>query len=245
VRGERDRVERPVGQRHRRRAVAFGIIVGVVLGVQTATTPASLDFAPVTLQAAAGIIGRSTVEVLAFGCDLQRRDGTAVMIAPGMMLTNEHVITGSRLIDLVAEGYPTTASATWSVATAGDVATVSAPLGSVPSIALAQADPAVGSTVLLGGYPHAPAGQPDPGLVIDQMTVVGTLPGTDIGEPWPVLRLSGSAMQGMSGGPVLDAAGHLAGIVFGDEVPTGNALVIPASALRSLLRTDAFVPSGC
>jgi len=225
--------------------VVLAVVAGVVLGVPSATTPARFDFAPVTLQAAAGIIGRSTVEVLAFGCNLQRRDGSAVMIAPGMMLTNEHVITGSRLIDLVADGYPTTPSATWAVATAGDVATMSAPLTDVPSVALAPTDPTVGSTVLLGGYPHAGGGQADPGLVIDQMSVVGLLRGSDIGEPWPVLRLSGSARQGMSGGPVLDAAGHLAGIVFGNEVPTGNALVIPASALRSLLRTDAFVPSGC
>jgi len=223
----------------------LAVITAVVLGVQTATTPARLDFAPVTLQAAAGIIGRSTVEVLAFGCNLQRRDGSAVMIAPGVMLTNEHVITSSRLIDLVARGYPTTSTATWSVATAGDVATVSAPLAGLPSIALAPTDPTIGSTVLLGGYPHGLTGQPDPGLEIDQMTVVGFLAGGDIGEPWRVLRLSGSARQGMSGGPVLDAAGHLAGILFGNEVPTGNALVIPASALRSLLRANAFVPSGC
>jgi S1-C subfamily serine protease len=223
----------------------LGVIVGVVLGVPTRTTPASLDFAPVSLQAAAGILGRSTVEVLAFGCNLQRRDGSAVMVGPGMMLTNEHVITGSRLIDLVAHGYPTTASAAWSVATAGDVGTVSAPLTDLPSIPLAPSDPTVGSSVLLGGYPHGLVGQPDPGLVIDQMSVVGFLPGADIGEPWPVMRLSGSARVGMSGGPVLDSAGHLAGIVFGDEVPTGNALVIPASALRSLLRANAFVPSSC
>jgi len=232
-------------RRRRRRVVVVAVILGVVFGVQTATTPADLDITPVSLQSAAAILGHSTVEVLAFGCNLQRRDGTAVMIAPGMMLTNEHVITGSRLIDLVADGYPTTASATWAVATAGDVATVSAPLTGLPSIALAPTDPAVGSTVLLGGYPHSSGGQPDLGLVIDQMSVVGSLPGAEIGEPWRVLRLSGSARQGMSGGPVLDAAGHLAGILFGNEVPTGNALVIPASALRSLLRANAFVPSGC
>jgi hypothetical protein len=148
------------------------------------------------------------------------------------------------LVDLVADGYPTTASPTWAVATAGDVATVSAPLTGVPTIGLAPTDPKIGSTVLLGGYPHA-AGQQDPGLVIDQMSVVGFLAGSEIGEPWRVLRLSGSARQGMSGGPVLDASGHLAGILFGNEIPTGNALVIPASALRSLLRADAFVPSGC
>jgi hypothetical protein len=224
--------------------VVVAVIAAVVFGVQTATTPANLDITPMTLQAAATIIGHSTVEVLAFGCNLQRRDGTAVMVAPGVMLTNEHVITGSRLIDLVANGYPTTASATWAVATAGDVATVSAPLTGLPTIALAPTDPKTGSTVLLGGYPHA-AGQEDPGLVIDQMSVVGSLAGGQIGEPWRVLRLSGSAQQGMSGGPVLDASGHLAGILFGNEIPTGNALVIPASALRSLLRADAFVPSGC
>ena len=221
------------------------VILAVVFGVQTATTPARLDITPVSLQAAAAILGHSTVEVLAFGCNLQRRDGTAVMIAPGMMLTNEHVITGSRLIDLVADGYPTTASATWAVATAGDVATVSAPLTGLPSIALAPTDPVGRQHRLVRGispFPGRPT-RPGSGHRPDER---GRVPsGAEIGEPWRVLRLSGSASQGMSGGPVLDAAGHLAGILFGNEVPTGNALVIPASALRSLLRANAFVPSGC
>ena len=44
----------------------------------------------------------------------------------------------------------------------------------------------------------------------------------------------GAARPGMSGGPVLDETGRLAGLVFGVDTVTNDTLAIPASALREL-----------
>jgi len=75
--------------------------------------------------------------------------------------------------------------------------------------------------------------------------VVDYVAGPTLDQPWPVMRLDAPVRPGMSGGPVLDASGRLAGIVFGNEVPTGQALVIPVSQLRRLLADHAFVPVAC
>jgi S1-C subfamily serine protease len=217
----------------------------VLAGTATATTPAQADFTPISAQAAAGLLRRATVQVLAFGCDLQRHEGTAVAVGSGRFLTNQHVVAGSRLVDLVADGAPTQVGDQATVALAGDVADLPAPGLDTPTLALAPRDPLPGTAVHVAGFPSAPSGQREPGLVIDSQSVVGYTPGPEVGQPWPVLRLSGTARPGMSGGPVLDASGRLAGILFGIEVPTGQALAIPASALRRLLRSSSFVATSC
>jgi S1-C subfamily serine protease len=49
----------------------------------------------------------------------------------------------------------------------------------------------------------------------------------------------------MSGGPVLDQRGRLAGVVFAVQSPTDDALAIPVSAVRSILRGILTAPLGC
>lgn len=221
------------------------VTAGAVVMVQTPTLPTRLDFTPVSPQAAARLISASTVQVLAFGCNLERREGSAVAIAPDRILTNTHVVGGSRMVDVVADNRPTTVSADATVAKAGDVASLVDIGLDLPGLPLARQDAAAGSEVRLAGYPSAPDGVRAPGLVIDDEHVVGYVSGAAVGEPWPVMRLSGGALPGMSGGPILDAAGRLAGIVFGNELPSGNALAVPASALRRLIASGSFIPSTC
>ena len=112
-------------------------------------------------------------------------------------------------------------------------------------MALANGDPAPGTLVRVAGYPSAPTGQRDPGFTVIQTSILDYVRGAEVGEPWPVMRLANPVRPGMSGGPVLDASGRLAGIVFGNELPTGEALAVPASQLRRLLGTNAFVPVAC
>jgi S1-C subfamily serine protease len=213
-------------------------VVGVV-GPVTSTIPARYDVAPLSGADAATLLGGSTVQVMVFGCDLRRQEGTAVAVGPSRLLTNEHVVRGARVVDLATDDGPTVSDVSVGVAPAGDVATVQAPGLALTPLLLAAADPAPGDPVRLAGFPAQPVGT---GLVVESLRVVGWV---SAGQPWPVLRLSGPSRPGMSGGPVLDAAGRLAGIVFGNEVQTGQALVIPASVLRSLMQAGRFVPATC
>ena len=235
----------------RRLARALRLATGAALAAAVVGVPASAtisardDFEPVSAVRAEQLIRGATVQILAFGCNLQRRDGSAVAIGPARLLTNRHVVGASRIVDVVADGYPTTVADPPTVATAGDVATVTARGLDLSGLMLASADPPAGTPVRLAGYPSAPADQAGPGLVIENLKVVDYLPGSSVGQPWPIMRLSGEARPGMSGGPVLDDRGRLAGVVFGNELPTGDALAVPASALRRLVSSGAFVPDAC
>ncbi len=221
------------------RAVAGLLVTAAgVLVPATSTIQSRYDFAPVTAAQAGDLLQASTVQVVAFGCDLRRRDGTAVVIGADRLLTNRHVVDASRVVNVFPEDGPSV-TAVVRVAWQGDVASVLATGLGRPALRLASRDPLPGDRVRLAGFPAQP---PSAGLVVESLRVVGSV---SAGQPWRVLRLSGPARQGMSGGPVLDEAGRLAGIVFGNEVQTGQALVIPASALDQLIRADAFTSAGC
>ena len=226
--------------------VLIALATGATLvATQRPTIPARLDVAPISAQKAAVLLTQSTVQVLAFGCDLSNRQGSAVLIGPGRLLTNAHVVVGSREVDLSADGFPTVVAPAPSVAKAGDVAVVAAPSIDAAGVTLAGSDPEVGDVVRVAGFPSAPLGDRPIGLKISSAEVIGTLPGAAVGEPWPLIRLSVPVQEGMSGVPVLNQQGRLAGIIIGNEVPTGQALAIPVSALRQVLDGGDVVAAAC
>jgi S1-C subfamily serine protease len=49
----------------------------------------------------------------------------------------------------------------------------------------------------------------------------------------------------MSGGPVLDHAGRVVGVVFAVQSPTNDALAIPVSVVRRMLSGKVTAPLGC
>src|SRR5579862_7778973 len=105
-------------------AAGSALVMLVVVGTPTRTTPAGADFTPVGADAALATLQRSTAQVMAFGCDLERHDGTAVAVAGGQLLTNAHVVEGSRLVDIVPDDAATEVGGEPMVADAGDVALV-------------------------------------------------------------------------------------------------------------------------
>jgi S1-C subfamily serine protease len=77
----------------------------------------------------------------------------------------------------------------------------------------------------------------DNGLVVIVARVVDNAHGT--------IRLDMPVTPGMSGGPVLDRSGRLAGLVYGVQSPTNDALVIPASVLRSVISAGLSAGRTC
>jgi len=227
-----------------RAATATAVVVLLLLSTPTTTTTAAADFTPISTQAATDALHRATAQVMAFGCDLEQRDGTVVAVAGGTLVTNAHVVAASRVIDVAPDDGPTEVGGAM-VAAAGDVATVNVGGPPLAPLALAPSDPPPGSPVRVAGFPSAPPGQPQPGLTVLTTTVLDYIPGAAVDQHGRVMRLAASVRPGMSGGPVLDASGRLAGIVFGDEMPTGEALVIPVSQLRRLLAPGSLVASSC
>jgi len=228
-----------------RSVVGGAIATAAVVAPASPTIPVAADFNPVTPAHLDALIAASTVQVVAFGCDLGRRDGTGVALRGAGLVTNRHVAGGSRMVDVAADTLPTTSVTGVAAAAAPDLdlARVEDPGLELPGLTLAPADPRPGTAVRVGGFPGAAPGQRPPGLVTDAVNVVDTVTVPGAGR---VLRLSAPVRQGMSGGPVLDPAGNLAGILFGNEEPSGDALAIPASRVRvALSRPGSFQASSC
>ena len=104
---------------------------------------------------------------------------------------------------------------------------------------LADRDPDPGATVTVAGYT-------DGVLEIDRARVVAYAVDKSLGQAGPLMEVTPGPHPGMSGGPVLDESGHLAGVVYARETAAGIGLVIPASTLRRTLGGAPLVlPDSC
>jgi S1-C subfamily serine protease len=225
-------------------------VVAVQAGMVTPTLSARLDVLPISAATAERLLERATVEVNALGCDLSLRQGTAVVVAPDRVLTNEHVVGRFRSVDVSADGRPVIAASLVLASSAADVAVVDAGGLALGPLPVAPEDPLPGEPVRVAGFPHddhsivGSTTAPD-GLVIAPTTVVDYVDGGAMALPGVVMRLAAGVLPGMSGGPVLDRMGRLAGLVFGEQSPTGDALAIPASELRAVLAAGLTGSPGC
>lgn len=182
-----------------------------------------------------------THRVSSFGC-AALGNGTAVAVGNGTLLTNRHVVAGARLINVSPDLGPTMVATAQLHPGTVDLAELTVPASGAPSLELAHHDARPGDRLMAAGFDADALG-----LTVWTTRLLGYVDGTDRGHPGPVMQLDVGATQGMSGGPVVDGSGHLAGILFAVEDPPGTALAIPASALTaSLLADEAFVADpGC
>lgn len=214
------------------------LVIAALTATATPTTPAEADFLPLGAAATATRLRELTHRVVGLGCRVESSSGTAVAMADGTLLTNRHVADGARLLNVVPDiGVTATASAL--VAASADVAVlrVNAP-PRANGVELAERDPRRGTRVTVAGY----ADTYD--LHVIPTTVVDVVEGTGRGQPGPVLRLRTLLERGMSGSPVLDEAGRLAGLVFAVEKDTGFTLALPASAIaRALTGPHSLQPA--
>ena len=160
--------------------------------------------------------------------------GSGVVLGAGRVLTNAHNVRGSQVTVTFADGR----TAEGNVAghdIDGDLAVIEADTGQTPALPWATGAPAIGTSVFALANPGGR------GLRV----TFGFVSGIDRTFRGPRgLRITGSLehtaplLPGSSGGPVLDAAGHLLGINT-NRLGEGFYLAIPADeALRR--RVDAL-----
>ena len=213
-----------------RATVVAVLVVGIVGGWATPTLSSSADVNPVPPDQLELAVRAATVELMTLGCDLGTRQGSAVALAAGSIVTNRHVVDAARLTEVVPDLGPVLRGTT-AVSTAGtDLALVRVRNAGFRPLPLAPEDPRPGDQMTMAGFTPG-----SDGIVIRQARVVDFVDGAPRGQAVPVMRLDAHIGPGMSGGPVVDAAGRLAGVIFGTESPSDYAVALPVSAVRILL----------
>jgi S1-C subfamily serine protease len=161
--------------------------------------------------------------------------GSGIVLGEGRVLTNAHNVRGSNVTVTFADGR-TAEGTVAGTDVDGDLAVIQVDTGSVPALPWAGEAPALGTPVF--GLSN-PGGR---GL----RATFGFVSGVDRSFRGPRgVRITGTLehtaplLPGSSGGPVLNAAGHLLGINT-NRLGEGFYLAIPADeALRSTLDTLA------
>jgi len=185
------------------------------------------------------LITAATVRVVGFG-NSALHSGSGVACGDGATITNRHVVEGSAAINVAPHEGPV-AFGPVELSTEADVAVVRTQLRISEWVRLADHDPGRGEPLTIAGYPVGGVA-----LEVHAARVVDYVAGRYRDERATVMRVSLNPQPGMSGGPVFDAGGRLAGLVYASEGQSGYGLVIPASRLRVALNGSGVRPPvGC
>lgn len=167
--------------------------------------------------------------------------GSGFLVGSDTLVTNRHVVDGSVQLEVDTWDGRHLTVAVASQASVDDLAILRLTTTFRDHAELASSDPVPGDRVRAVGYPHGDKVTTTRGRVVDYVD------GSKYDSLGSVLRASNEIAPGSSGGPLLDAAGRVVGVVYAIDLKDGNALVIPVSRLSSaLIRSDQFRPvSAC
>ena len=224
--------------------VAAGVVLvlpGCVAPPPEAGPPASLPSGRPELAAesARQRAAEVTMRVRNRSCD-GVATGSGFAVGPRRLVTNRHVVEGAEELQLDTWDGRSVSVAVHRVAYLHDLALI-ATLEPLPRVALLAADdPEPGARVTAVGFPLGGPLTQTRGKVVDRVAGV-------LGESGKVLRVSTAVTHGNSGGPLLDHAGQVVGVIYAGETRTRYGLAIPVSTLRDLLgdRTRLGVPEPC
>jgi S1-C subfamily serine protease len=214
-------------------AAAVGLLValpGCVASPPAPTAPPSLpsDKRVLAADSARQQAREVTVRVRNRGCSFLAT-GSGFAVSAHRLVTNRHVVEGAEQLQLDSWDGRSISVAVHRVAYLHDLALIET-VEALPRVArLAGGDPEPGAEVSAVGFP---LGGP---LAQTRGSVVDLVPGAHLGETGRVLRITAAVRHGNSGGPLLDDAGRVVGVVYASETRTGYGLAIPVSSLRTLL----------
>ena len=212
-------------------------ITGALGGPRTAPSVPDVNVNTGAVEAA----GRAVVRITgnAFACG-QSQTGSGVVIAPGRVLTNAHVVSGvdQPVVETRQDG--TSAGRVVYFDPVHDLAVLAVDGLATPPVPAATTL-AAGSEAVVDGYPFGGPFTSEGAQVI----TVGTFDVNDIYSdrqaPRSVYTLAADVQQGNSGGPLLTTDGRVAGLVFAKSADTAN--VGYAMTMEELSPVVAEAPS--
>jgi S1-C subfamily serine protease len=170
-------------------------------------------------------IRRAVLRIRAVGCG-GTVTGTGFLIGERTVLTNRHVIEDSFRLELITwDGVILTAgSAAYSLQ--DDLAVVTLDTAPPAGVTLALHPSVVGSgtNITVVGYPRATLQTIEHGTIA---RLSGQYPERSL-----VQVLTAPIRPGNSGGPVIDAAGRVVGVVYATDTESGEGLAIEMNATR-------------
>lgn len=156
----------------------------------------------------------------------KRLSGSGFVVAEGYVVTNAHVVAGTNTVRLETATGTHDADVVY-FAPDLDIAVLRAPGMGLAPLHWATYSAATGQDAAILGYPGSGPFTAEPARVRDQPRITSL----DIYAENRVQReayiLRSNVREGNSGGPVIDEAGNVLGVVFGtslDETDTGYAL---------------------
>jgi S1-C subfamily serine protease len=187
--------------------------------------------------------GASVVKVLGTACGLGV-EGSGWVAAPGLVVTNAHVVAGSDDTTVTTRGGVELDASAVHYEPRNDLAILSAPLR-LPALSLAP-DPRRGEAGAVLGYPENGPLTITPARFGSTQTVVSQ----DSYGRGPLRRrmssLRGDVRSGNSGGPLVDAAGGVLATVFAATTsePRGGYGVPDGVVRRALAEVGGSVDTG-
>jgi S1-C subfamily serine protease len=188
----------------------------------------------------------SVVRVIGTACGLAI-EGSGWVAAPGVVVTNAHVIAGEQDTSVEAGGEsPSLGTRTLAFDPTDDIAVLAVPGLNAPPLGLVQS-PASGTAGAILGYPENGPLRVTPGRIGRTQTVLTD----DAYGRGPVSRqltpLRGVVRPGNSGGPLVDSRGHVLTTVFAGTVsggPRGGYGVANATVASALAQAIARANAG-
>ena len=195
---------------------------------------------------AVGAATHSVVRILGTACGLAI-EGSGWVAAPGVVVTNAHVIAGEQDTSVQdGGGSPSMAARALAFDPIDDVAVLGVPGLNAPALGLVQS-PSLGTAGAILGYPENGPMRVTPGRIGRTQTVLTD----DVYGRGPVSRvltpLRGVVRPGNSGGPLVDSGGHVLTTVFAGTVnsgPRGGYGVANATVSSALAQAIARANAG-
>ena len=164
---------------------------------------------------------RSVVRITATACGLGV-EGSGFYVGAKVVITAAHVVAGAS--DISINGAKARA---YRVDRAHDVAVLRRTTGSGRPLQLGE--PHAGDSVAILGYPENGPFDARPGRVGATSDVLVN------GNVREITALSGLVRHGNSGGPIVNAAGQVEGMVFAARIGARAGYAVPTSTIRSAL----------
>lgn len=175
---------------------------------------------------------RSVVRITgtAFQCG-SNVSGSGFVVADDRIVTNAHVVAGVDEPIVEAPGLPAVAGRVVAFDPEHDLAVIA--VDGLDAAALPIDEPSVGDEVAVAGYPFGGPLELRPARVAASGPLTISTDGTSTTRD--IMTLSADVDHGNSGGPVLDADGEVAGVVFArSETVATVGFAIPVTTLAPL-----------